>query len=164
MKSRIVAAGAAALVLAGCRKDITTHDRELAAEHLSEARFAVTLQDWPRAADLYAKASELTPDDGDTWMKLGIARMRLHDAGGARSAYKSALSALRDALKRRPDDDATLFEEATVLILLSRVDEARALVADAAARRPDDRQLKGFIDDKGIDRVLARPELKDITP
>jgi len=165
MKSRLAATLAVAMALAGCRdKEITPHDRELAASDLSEAQFAVTLQDWPRAEDLFAKAAALVPDDGDTWMNLGVARMRRHDPSGAKSAYKSALAAFKAAYKRKPDDPTPVFNEVTVLVLLGRVDDARDLVSEAAAKHPDDRRLKSFIEAKQIDRILARPGIKDLSP
>src|SRR5271167_4308911 len=90
---------AVALALCGChRKKITTLERDEAANMMSEADFAVTMKDWGRAEGLYAKAVGLCPDDGNAWVNLGIARMRLDNRAGARTAYKAALSAYGDAL------------------------------------------------------------------
>lgn len=165
MKLRLVGVAAAALALAGCRaREISPHDRELAANDLSEAQFATTLKDWPRAEGLYAHAAGLCPDDGTIWENLGVVRMREQNPKGARDAYKTALAAFKDAYKRKPEDSNPLLGAASVLVILGRADEARALVADAVAHHPDDRRLRAFVDASGVDKLLARPGLKDISP
>ena len=50
---------------------ITPLERDKAANDMSEANFALTLKDWGRAEGLYAKATELCPDEGDAWVSLG---------------------------------------------------------------------------------------------
>jgi hypothetical protein len=37
-------------------------------------------------------------------------------------------------------------------------------VNEAQARMPNDRRLRGFIESKGIDKLVADPDIKDITP
>jgi tetratricopeptide (TPR) repeat protein len=156
---------AVALALAGChRKEISTRDREEAANVLSEGEFAVTMKDWPRAEGLYAKAAELAPDRADTWMNLGIVRMRMNNPAGARSAYKSALSAYNAHLDHEPGDSESVIRKAYVLVILGRPDDARAAVEQAQAQHPDDRRLRGFIENKGMDAMVADPGLKSISP
>jgi Flp pilus assembly protein TadD len=165
MKLRLVGVAAAALALAGCRaKEISPHDRELAANDLSEAQFALTLKDWPRAEGLFAHAAGLCPDDGTIWENLGVVRMREQNPRGARDAYKSALAAFKDAYKRRPEDSSPLLGAASVLVILGRADDARSLVNDAAARHPEDRRLRAFVEAGGVDKLVARPGLKEISP
>ena len=131
---------------------------------ISEADFAVTLKDWARAEGLFTKAVALCPDQGDTWMNLGIVRMRLGNKGGARSAYKSALSAYEDDLDRDHGNSVPVLRKAYVLVVLGRADEARSFVAKESARFPDDRRLQNFVAKNGVDRIIADPSLKEISP
>ena len=156
---------AAALLLAGCRQRVITPlERDEAANDVSEANFALTLKDWARAEGLYAKATELCPDEGDTWVSLGVVRMRLHNPGGARSAYKSALAAYKDTLKAGPANAVLVIREAYVLVLLGRSDEARSCVEKARSKYPDDRRLRSFVESNGLEKMLADPALKDLAP
>jgi tetratricopeptide (TPR) repeat protein len=156
---------AAALLVAGCRqRAITPLERDEAANDMSEANFALTLKDWGRAEGLYAKATELCPDEGDAWVSLGVVRMRMHNPGGARSAYKSALAAYKDNLKTEPVNPAFAIREAYVLVLLGRADEAKSCVERARSKYPDDRRIRSFADSNGLEKMLADPALKDLTP
>jgi Flp pilus assembly protein TadD len=165
MRHRLALVAAAAIILAGChRREITSLERKEAANVVSEAEFAVTLRDWSRAEGLYAKATALCPDQGDTWMNLGIVRMRLHDSGGARKAYKSALAAYESDCEREPVNSVPVIRRAYVLVILGRADEAKSLVARERRDHPDDRRLRTFDESNGLDRMIADPSLKDIAP
>jgi Flp pilus assembly protein TadD len=165
MRHRLALIMAAALALAGCRaKEITQHDRDQAANYVSDADFAVTIKDWARAEEMYAKATQLCPDEADVWMNVGIARMHLHNPGDARTAYKAALSSYKDDLKKKPGNSVILIRIAYVLTLLGRADEARALIADALQKTPGDAQLQELVDHKAIDKMLADPGVKAISP
>jgi Flp pilus assembly protein TadD len=156
---------AAGMLLAGCRaKEITEIDRAEAANAVSEAEFAVTMKDWVRAESQYAKAVGICPDQGETWVGLGVVRMRLHNSDGAKSAYKSALSAYSDAMDKDPKDTLPVIRSASILVILGRVDDARTLVDKAYAKNPEDRRLRNFIEVKGLDRIAADPGLKEISP
>jgi tetratricopeptide (TPR) repeat protein len=107
MRARLALAAAAVLALAGCRaKEISKEQREQAHLDASDAEFAVTIHDLARAEGMFAKAAELCPDEGDTWLKLGIVRMQLKNPDGARQAYKSAGDAFKDAHKANPSDSS----------------------------------------------------------
>jgi Flp pilus assembly protein TadD len=165
MTPRLALALTVALVLSGCHRRVPTSlERKEAANIVSEAEFAVTLKDWPRAEGLYAKAAELCPDDGDTWVNLGVVLMHEHKNGPARDAYKSSLSAYAEASKLAPTDAIPVIRRAYVLVVLGRADDARSLVNEAQARIPNDRRLRAFIESKGIDKLVADPDIKDITP
>jgi tetratricopeptide (TPR) repeat protein len=165
MTNRLALVLAAAVVLAGCRaREITKLERDESANFVSEAEFAVTMKEWDRAEGLYAKAAALCPDQGETWVRLGVVRVRLHNSDGARNAYKSALSAFEDEFKRDPAKTASVIRSASVLVILGRVDEARSLVDKAYAKHPDDRRLKDFVEMKGVDRMVADPGLKAVSP
>lgn len=165
MTNRLALVLAAVVVLAGCRaRQITKLERDEAANVTSEAEFAVTMKDWSRAEGLYAKAAELCPDQGETWVRLGVVRVRLHNSDGARGAYKSAIAAFKDDFKRDPANTASVIRCASVLVILGRVDEARSLVDKAYAKNPDDRRLRDFVQMKGVDRIVADPGLKAVSP
>jgi Flp pilus assembly protein TadD len=156
---------AAALALAGChRKEITTHERDEAANLVSEANFAVTIREWSRAEGLYTKAVKICPDSGDYWLDLGVVRMHLNDRGGARSAYKSAIDAYKDDLGLHPASSQPVIRSAYALVILGRPDEARSLVEKARSKNPDDRTLKAFVENRGLDLMIADPALKSISP
>jgi Flp pilus assembly protein TadD len=161
-----VAFGVAALAfLSGCRaREITSLERKEAANVLSEADFAVNMKDWSRAEGLFAKAAAICPDEGGTWVNLGITRMRLHDSSGAKSAYTSALKAYKDEYKRNPTSSLPVIRRAYVLVILGRTDDARSLIEEASAKNPEDRQLRAFTEAKGIDRIVADPALKELSP
>jgi Flp pilus assembly protein TadD len=155
----------AAVVLAGCRaKEISSIDRKEAANILSEAQFAVALKEWTRAEGLYVKAAGLCPDQGEIWVGLGVARMRLHNPSGARDAYKSAVSVYDEEFKRDPSNTIPVIRSASVLVLLGRADDARSMVDKALAKNPDDRRLKSFVEMKGVDKIAADPGLKEVAP
>jgi tetratricopeptide (TPR) repeat protein len=163
--SRLVLVVAAALALEGCRpREITSLQRKEAANVISEADFAVTMRDWKRAEGLFARAVQLCPDAGDSWVNLGVVRMHLGDHPGARSAYKSALSAYEADFDLNPADTRDVLRRAYVLVLLGRADEARSAVDKARATYPQDRRLRSFAENRGVDGLIASPGLKDISP
>lgn len=165
MRSRPALILAAALALAGCRhREITSLERKEAASDVSEAEFAVTMRDWSRAEGLYAKAAELCSDEGDVWANLGAVRMRQHNPSGARSAFKSALSAFEDDSRREPSDSLSVIRRASVLVILGRAEEARSLISKAQASNPDDRRLRSFVESNTLEKMISDPALKEISP
>ena len=165
MMQRAVLLLAAVLALTGChRREITKLERDEAANLVSEAQFAVTLKEWDRAEGLFAKATQLCPDNGDMWVNLGMVRMRLNDHGGARTAYKSALSAFKEELSSNPTNTETRLHRAYILVILGDPDGARSEVEKARAKYPDDRLLRNFIENHGMEKMLADPELKSLSP
>jgi tetratricopeptide (TPR) repeat protein len=164
MITRPVLVLAACAALSGCGKTvITDHQREEAANMVSEADFAVTVREWSRAEGLYKSAVAECPDSGDTWVSLGIARMHLEDHSGAKSAYKSSLKAYKASFEADPTNSEPVLREAYVLVLLGRADEARSAVARAYKDHPDDRGLRSF-SEGDLDKMISDPGLKAITP
>ena len=165
MTRRLALMAAAAAIAFGChRREITEHDRMEAANATSEAEFAVSIKDLPRAQGLYAKVVGLCPDDSEAWIRLGVIRVQLHDSDGARKAYKGALEALKEDFGKNPSHSASVVRAATVLVILGRPEEARSLVEKAYARAPDDRRLKALVEGRGVDRIIADPEVKSLSP
>ncbi len=157
---------AALLPAIGCRpkpKAITSLQRKQAAQLVSEAQFAVTLRDYARAEDQLAKAAAACPDEGDYWVSLGSVRVRLGQRDGAKTAYRSALTAFEDAVTRNPKDEQAMLRQVSVLALLGRADDARALLAKLQARLPNSRNIRVFIEQKQLDTLLADPTFKEIS-
>jgi tetratricopeptide (TPR) repeat protein len=165
MTARTALALAAALALSGCaRREITAIDRAQAANMTSEAEFAATVREWGRAEGLYAQAAALCPDSGDTWLALGITRMRLGNRSGARDAYKAAASAYKSAFAGDPTNSQAVAQQAYALVILGRQDEARSVAQRARRDHPDDALLHELVDGGGLERVIADPGLKEISP
>jgi Flp pilus assembly protein TadD len=165
MIARVALVLAAALTFSGCAKrEITPLDRAQAANMASEAEFAATVREWDRAEGLYAKAAELCPDSAETWMALGVVRMHLGDHSGARTAYKSAASACKSAFDRDPKDSNAVMGQAYALVVLGRQDEARSVVDRAYRDHPDDRLLRELVEGGGLEKLIASPRLKDVSP
>jgi tetratricopeptide (TPR) repeat protein len=156
---------AAVLALAGChRREITKLERDQAASILSEAEFAVTLKEWPRAEGLYIQALTICPDEGDAWVNLGMVRMHEDNHDGARAAYKSAVSTFDDALSRNSADTKSAIHRAYVLLILGRADDARAGIEKARAANPNDELIRDFAERHGVDKMLEDPALKSLSP
>ncbi len=163
--ARIFFAAAVVAGAVGCakKKEITSLQRKEAATLVSEAQFALTLRDYPRAEDLFAKASVLCPDTGQFWTRLGTTRMKLGQRATAKDAYQKALEAFEDEAKEKKTEPQPVLEQVTVLILLGRVDDARALVGKLPARFPDNRNVRTFVEGKTLDRMLADPSFKEVS-
>lgn len=158
----------AAVVLgfgSGCGRDkkITDLQRKEAAHLASEAEFAVTLRDFARAESVLTKVVELCPDTGAYWVSLGSARMRLGNRSRAKASYESALSAYEAEAKREKTDIEPWLAQVSVLALLGRADDARALLDKMAKRFPENRTVRAFIDQKQLDQMLRDPKFKEIS-
>jgi Flp pilus assembly protein TadD len=142
-------------------KEVSSLQRKEAATLVSEAEFAMTMRDLPRAEGLFAKATTLCPDEGQYWIALGSVRVRIGNRDAARSAYKSALAAAEKAAADAKDAGPVL-QQAYVFLLLGRADDARAVLDKAQKKFPADRELRVFVEGKQLDRMLADPRFKDI--
>jgi len=164
--ARVSLASLLLLAAAGCgrrpKAEITSLQRKEAANFVSEAEFALTLRDFARAEGLYAKAAAECSDTGEYWLALGSTRMRLGQRGGAKSAYQSAYDAFDDQAAKDRNDPQPVLQQVTVLALLGRVDDARALIAKLPERFPTNPTLRGYVDGKQLDRLLADPKFKEV--
>ena len=150
----------------GCRprsKEITSLQRKEAASLASEAEFAVTLRDLPRAQGLLIKVTSLCPDNGEYWSNLGSVRMRLGDRDGAKNAYETALAAYKNTAKLEPQHTELILQQVYVLALLGRVEEARKLLEKAHQKFPEDRLVREFVQEKTLDRLITEPTFKEIS-
>jgi Flp pilus assembly protein TadD len=161
----LVAACPLVLGVAGCgggKKEISEIDRKQAAHHASEAQFALTLRDLPRAEESLAKATALTPDDGALWVSLGATRVRLGKKDLAQQAYQGALKAYADEAKQEKSGPEPWLKQVYVLALLGRKDDARTMLAKTAKQFPEHRNVKLFVEGKQLDAMLADPKFKEM--
>jgi tetratricopeptide (TPR) repeat protein len=154
----------AVLASFGCakKKEVSTIDRKKAESWVSEAQFALTIRDYPRAEGLYVQATAACPDDGGYWVGLGTTRARQGQRDGARAAYQSALRVYEAKLGNSKTDSEAALQQVYVLALLGRVDEARSLQTKLQARFPDNREVRLFVENKQLDRMLTDPRFKEI--
>lgn len=156
----------ALLPVTGCKpkpKEVTPLQRKEAALAASEAQFAMTMRDYARAEGELAKAAALCPDDGDYWVSLGSVRVRLGRRDDAKAAYKKALAAYEDDAEKDKKDIQPVLQQISVLALLGRADDARALQAKLADRFPGSRDARVFVENKQLETMLADPKFKEIS-
>jgi tetratricopeptide (TPR) repeat protein/TolB-like protein len=100
----------------------TLLQRVAVAEGFHNLGVALARQDrWREAAAQWQQAQKLDPDEPDYWFHLGLAAMKNNEPG-------AAVRPLREALRRRPQDDV-----ASALLITALERSARA--AEAAAER-----------------------------
>ncbi len=154
----------ALLGLTGCgrKTEITPIQRKTAANFVSEAQFAVSLRDYARAEDLFAKAVKACPDTGDYWVNLGAMRKRLNDRSGAKKAYQGAVEAFHNAYTADPKQPEMVLQEVYALALLGRIDDARSTLEKARKKHPDSRGIRLFAENRQLDRIIADPSFKEL--
>lgn len=163
-KTVLILVAGLGLVLAGCKdkpKEISTAARAEAAQNASEGEFAIQIRDYPRAEDLFDKATQLDPEIPRYWKELGAARRHRDDNKGARKAYERAreLAALEYKRSEKKSISAG-FGEVEAYVLLNRPDDARKALERLGKEHPDDPQLKAFVDNKIVDRMLEDTTIK----
>ena len=150
--------------LAACsRKTISSIDRKEAANVISEAQFATTVKDFARAESLAQQAATLCPDTGDYWLLLGTLQVRNGKKSDAKASYRSALDAYKDQYKDAPTNSQLLIQQAYVLVLMGRPDDARAVIDKAHDRNPDDWGIKKLVESKVVDHMVSDPSLKALS-
>jgi tetratricopeptide (TPR) repeat protein len=155
---------AAALLLGGCQpaeKKITNREGREASALFSEAQFAMSMREWPRAEKLLLQAIAITPD-AVFHQNLGSTRMRQGNRAGAKEAYQAALAASERAYAANKTDTDPLIKKAYLLALLGRVDDARAFVKKINQDHASDRLVRQFVDEKKLDAFLASPTFKEV--
>jgi Flp pilus assembly protein TadD len=153
----------ALLASAGCgKKEISQTDRKQAISLASEANFASGVREYARAEGLMAQAAQLCPDDSSYWIGLGAVRVRLSKQAEARDAYKRALSAAEQAYKKDPKMVDAALNQVYILALLGRADDARSFQNKLLEKHPESREVRGFVESKQLDRILADPQFKQI--
>ncbi len=152
-----------ALAASCSRKEVTSLQRKQGASFASEAGFAITVRDYARAESLLSQAVAVCPDTAEYWLNLGSVRRRLGNRSGAKSAYESALDELERRYKHDGKDSTPLLQGVYVLALLGRMDDAKAMLAKAQKKHPDDRAVRAFVETKQLERLPDDPTFKDIS-
>ncbi len=154
-----------AVLAAGCgQKEITPLQRKQGASLASEASFAVTLRDFPRAEGLLVQAVAACPDTPEYWLTLGTVRRRQDNRSGARTAYEQAQKAAKAKFQRDGNNAQALVQQVYALALLDRDDEARKVIERARKDHADNRAIRTFAENNELDRLLADPGFKDLKP
>lgn len=163
MKRFILVLSAVALLGTACsKKEISALDRKEAANFASEADFALQIKEHARAEDLLAKATALAPDAPEYWLGLGGVRAKLGKKNEARKAYEETLAIYKGLYKKDAGDGELLIQQAYVLALLNRADDARATLEKAVKSHPTNSKIKGFITNKALEKMLADPAFKEM--
>lgn len=139
-----------------------TVDRQVAAEaegHAAEAAFAVQIRDFRRAEGAMQKAIALRDDIPDWWFSLGLIQMCLGRKDDARTAYRRALD-LHESRYDETESTAEVIAQIYLLVVLNRESDARKRLEKASRQHRDDARLQEFIRTRGIDRLLADPEVR----
>lgn len=126
----------------------------------SEAQFAINLRDWARAEGLLTKTVQLVPE-ADYLVALGSARVRLGNRAGAKEAYQRALRAYEDLAAVDEKRVEPWLGQITVLALLGRTADSRAVVQKAAKRFPQDSRVKELMDAKAFQAMVSDPGFKE---
>jgi tetratricopeptide (TPR) repeat protein len=155
---------AVALLLGGCQpaeKKISQREGREAAALFSEAQFAMSMREWPRAEKLLQQAIAITPD-AVFHQLLGSARVRQGNRAGAKEAYQAGLAACERAFAANKADTDPLIKKTYLLALLGRVDDARAFAKKIGQEHAGDRLVRQLIDEKKLEEFLASPTFKEI--
>lgn len=161
----IVFACVAVLFSSGCSqkpKEVPEVVKKEAATLVSEAQFAMSIREFSRAEELIQRALKLREDMPEYWVSLGMARRKQDDKKGARKAYEKALGLHQDRYKsdHAPEE---LAQQAFVLALLGRNDEALKVLEKGLKDHPDSAVIKKMADPRGLPRTFQSPQFKELS-
>lgn len=155
--------GMSGLLTTGCRPqpppEISATTKAEAAALVSEAQFALQIREYARAEELMRRTLKLRDDLPEYWVTLGMAAKQAGHASEARPAYEKALTIHRQRYQetKRPEE---LGQEAWVLALLGRREEALQVLATGRKAHPDNEALRKLADPRGLARTFDTPEFK----
>ena len=155
---------AVALLLSfGChKKEASKQDQLAAAEAASDAQFAMTIREYPRAQAGYKKATDLMPENGDYWLGAGIAAFKAGDKSAAKSAYKSAANAYKAAYKKDKTALGAANQYVFVEFLLHEPADAKDFLIQVAKDHPENTGLNTFVNSNQLDKMADDPHVKDL--
>ncbi|MEO6245719.1 MAG: tetratricopeptide repeat protein [Opitutaceae bacterium] len=164
-RCKALLSGLLILALAGgcgsSNREPTEKERKEAALYASEGQFALSVKEWPRAEELFLKASQASPA-GDYFLSLGVARLRLGKRSEAKAAYEHAVRAFAREAAREPALVEPWLRQAYALAVLGRMDESRALLGKATKKFPNDGRLRTLNEAKGFEQMVAAPNFKEM--
>lgn len=158
----IVLACAAALLASGCSKkpkEVPVAVKAEAASLASEGQFAMQIREFSRAEEMFQRAIKLRDDVPEYWVSLGMARRKQDNLDGARKAYKEALGLHADLYKADHQPEQ-LAQQAFVLALLGKTDDALKLLEQGLKDHPDSAVMKKMADPRGLPRTFKTDEFK----
>lgn len=153
-----------ALVSTGCGprvQKVSERDLNEARALYSEAQYAMTMKDWPRAEPLLIRVIKITPT-AEFFQNLGTVRMRQKNRAGAKEAYESAVAACERMAAAKKDNTDPLLKKIQLFALLGRIEDARKLQAEVEKEFPQDRAVRAFVDGKALDAMIAAPFFKEL--
>ena len=147
---------------AGCskkNKEVTAAIKAESAMLASEAQFAMQIREFDRAEELLQRALKLRDDMPEYWVTLGMARRKQDNKEGARKAYKVALGLHTDRYQadHQPEE---LAQQAFVLALLGREDEALARLAQGLKDHPNNPVMQKMADPRSLPHTFKTAEFK----
>ncbi len=155
----------AALFVVGCSKskpeEVPEGVKHEAAALVSEAQFAMQIREYSRAEELIRRALKLREDMPEYWVSLGMALRKKDDKTGARKAYEKAL----DLHVERYESEKTpegLSQQAFVLALLGRTEEALKLLQQGLKEYPDSSTMKEMANPRGLPRTFRTDEFRGL--
>lgn len=149
------------LLLVSCREIV---EKE-ADEKVAVAEAALQREQLDAASESFHDAILLDPDRADAWIGRGMTLTKMGKIDEARIHYEEALSLSRKSLKTNPQAPEPIRQKIMLLVLLARVEEARALAATVAEEHPDPgfaQQLPDLIEETLHDfeeMILPEPSL-----
>jgi tetratricopeptide (TPR) repeat protein len=152
------------LLSAGCDKKPKEVSKAVKAEAemlISEAQFASSIREFPRAQELVERAIKLRDDVPEYWVTLGMSLRKQDNLTGARKAYETALD-LHKARYKAEKNPEELGQQAFVLALLGRTDEALKVLEKGLKSHPDSAVLKKMADPRGLPATFKNEKFKEL--
>jgi tetratricopeptide (TPR) repeat protein len=150
--------------LAGCSrepKEVSDGVKAEAATLMSEAQFAMSIREYARAEELIQKALQLREDVPEYWVSLGMVRCKQDKKSSARPAYEKALK-LHTARFKKDNKPEELAQQAFVLGLLGKTDDALKVLADGLKQFPESATMKKMADPRGLPRTFKSEDFKSL--
>jgi tetratricopeptide (TPR) repeat protein len=152
------------MIATGCEKkpsEVPLAIKAEAASLASEAQFAMQIREFARAEELLQRALKLREDMPEYWVTLGMARRKQDNKNGARTAYTAALK-LHAAAFKSDHQPEQLAQQAFVLALLGRQDEAVELLNKGLTDFPNNPVMQKMADPRGLPRTFKTEEFKTL--
>lgn len=162
----IVSLVLAGSLVVGCSdkpKEISSIEQNKAKLLVDEAQFALQLRDFKRAEGLVQQAVKIHDGMPEYHVMLGIISKRLNKPAEAKKAYERGL-ALHEYLYKSKKEPKDLVQQAWVLALLGRTDDALKTLNKAKELHPKDDYVAEMTDPEvGLARTFKDAGFKELT-
>jgi adenylate cyclase len=102
------------------------------------ARFLVSVQRYPEAAQAFEECVKRDPEDYDSLLLLAMPYRRMDEPAKAQLAFRRSLDAAERVLRNRPDDVRALYMSALAMIPLGETQKGIERLEQAIQLRPED--------------------------